>query len=411
MIQFEKKLLNKLIDSYENSSLSRGENKVHIHISFPFQKKTVPQYFDESSGEYEEIHSQVHELERKGYITVVWRNGKRDHIIEKVLLCEDAVQSVYTYLKRLPKAEQEQGTLIILKQWEKKCRTPGVLAFIERMRNRISNGKTVKEYIDLSKPEETEKLLLALGAVEENTEECFIREFSIRHFHDSKIFEAVKGKVCRILKEELPEYSELENEELLAEYQIYHTPGYVYMKGSVCVELHGVKTDISVFTNGIGFSLETDKKTVTSHDIMIFSQGKENIREVYTVENLTTFFRFQKENSLIIYLGGYHNGQRRHLLKQIYETFSEAEYYHFGDIDAGGFYIYRHLVEKTGIPFTMYQMNVYILKKYEMYGKCLTEQDVKRLKLLLNCSEGGEMSETITYMLEHDVKLEQECVE
>lgn len=406
-MQFEKKLLNKLMDSYENSSLSRGENKVKIHISFRFNRKTVPQYFDENSGEYEEIHAVVNQLEKQGWITVVWRNGKKGHIIEKVLLCEESLPDIYDYLKRLPKAEQEQETLKLLESWKNKLHTPGVLAFIERMTQRIRDGKTVKEYIDISQPEETKKLIQALSWVEENQSECFLREFSIRHFHDSKTFAALKGKTCRILEEELPEYSDLENEELLAEYQIYHTPGYVYLKGAVCIEKQGITTDVSVFPNGIGFALETGEK---EDNISLFSKrGK--IQAVYTIENLTTFFRFQRPDSLVVYLGGYHNSQRRILLKKIQKTFPEAVFYHFGDIDAGGFYIYYHLVEKTGIPFLMYHMDLETLKQYEIYGKRLTDQDVKRLNALKEKTENIEMRKTITYMLENHVKLEQECVE
>ena len=59
MMPFEKKILNSLLDSYENSRLSRGENKVKIHISFPFQKTKLPEYFNESSLAYEEIHARV----------------------------------------------------------------------------------------------------------------------------------------------------------------------------------------------------------------------------------------------------------------------------------------------------------------------------------------------------------------
>ena len=43
------KILNDLLDKYENSKLSRGENQRAIHIAFPFNKKTMPKYFDESS--------------------------------------------------------------------------------------------------------------------------------------------------------------------------------------------------------------------------------------------------------------------------------------------------------------------------------------------------------------------------
>lgn len=88
--------------------------------------------------------------------------------------------------------------------------------------------------------------------------------------------------------------------------------------------------------------------------------------------------------------------------------YPEAEYRHFGDIDAGGFEIYRDLCEKTNIPFQMYHMDLETLKKYEKYGKKLTENDRKRLQEIQNQKS---LEEVVRYMLEHDVKLEQECIE
>ena len=55
----ENKILNDLLDKYENSKLSRGENQRAIHIAFPFNKKTMPKYFDESSLEIETIQPRV----------------------------------------------------------------------------------------------------------------------------------------------------------------------------------------------------------------------------------------------------------------------------------------------------------------------------------------------------------------
>ena len=41
----ENKILNDLLDKYENSKLSRGENQRAIHIAFPFNKKTMLKCF------------------------------------------------------------------------------------------------------------------------------------------------------------------------------------------------------------------------------------------------------------------------------------------------------------------------------------------------------------------------------
>ena len=91
----ENKILNDLLDKYENSKLSRGENQRAIHIAFPFNKKTMPKYFDESSLEIETIHAAAEQMEREGLVAIAWKNQKPGYIIEKLVLCEDHVEEAY----------------------------------------------------------------------------------------------------------------------------------------------------------------------------------------------------------------------------------------------------------------------------------------------------------------------------
>lgn len=119
MVQYEKKILNALLDSYENSLLSRGENKVNIQISFSFTKKAMPEYFNESSMEFEHIHACVKELEQKKFLIIVWKKGKENHIVQKVILNKENIMDVYQYLHRIPKAELEDENLRLLAELEK----------------------------------------------------------------------------------------------------------------------------------------------------------------------------------------------------------------------------------------------------------------------------------------------------
>jgi hypothetical protein len=65
------------------------------------------------------------------------------------------------------------------------------------------------------------------------------------------------------------------------------------------------------------------------------------------------------------------------------------------------------LRKKTEIPFESFRMDLDTLKQYSQYGKKLTETDKKRLEKL---GEEKEFSEVIRYMLEKNIKLEQECI-
>ena len=96
MAHYDIKILSGLLDSFENSLLSRSKNKVNIHVAFQFTKKTMPEYFNESSLAYDEIHAVIKELERRDFLSVVWKKGKEGHIIQKVILKEEYIDKVYS---------------------------------------------------------------------------------------------------------------------------------------------------------------------------------------------------------------------------------------------------------------------------------------------------------------------------
>lgn len=406
MVRYDEKILNALLDSYEKSVLSRGENKVKIQIAFSFTKKTIPEYFNESSLAYDEIHGVVKELERKEFLTIAWKKGKEGHIIEKIFLNTDHIKSIYRYVKRIPKEENENKQLEILEAWiSRSTKAPVLSAFLSYVKQRIEEGKTVKEFMDIGNPEKTERILSALFEIEKNEESCYIREFSIRHFGDSKIFEEMLGIIGKILRRFCPEFVDMDTDAILSEYKIYKTPDYVYFKGEgKLLFANNSVMELSILKQGIGIS------GADIQDIRIC--GKEKIKKVITIENLTTFFRWEEECSLIIYLGGYHNSVRREFLQMVYQEIPDAKYFHFGDIDVGGFQIYRDLCEKTQIPFQTYHMGIQELKMYENCTKKLTENDRKGLQILIEKEGKGkrENLDVLQYMKESGMKLEQEAI-
>lgn len=439
MVQYDRKVLNHLLDSYENSRLFTGENKVNISIEFPFNKKRIPAYFDESSYEYERIHSAMQELEEQGYIRIVWKRGKENHIISKVVLIPEQIERAYQYVKRVPKADLVASNIAMLKECQNAYDTPVCRNFISYLLKRLQANQSVKEFVELSDMGKTRQLLQGVFEIERNKRQCYLREFSIEVFHDSKALQNMSGRLGKVFRrfgEDFGEngldvrdtdekifskknsgekdfnekdfgekdFAEKDFVEILAEYGIYHTPNYVHLKGQLSFRIYETEFDLANLKQGIGISGE-DLSAIRFCEMSA-------IKRVITIENLTTFFRWEEPESLIIYLGGYHNAVRRALLKAVYEALPDAEYYHFGDIDAGGFEIYRDLCQKTGIPFEMYRMNLDTLKAYQEYGRELTENDRIRLRKILerNAGETEEICEVIRYMLEWNVKLEQECV-
>lgn len=398
MVQYDRKVLNCLLDTYENSLLSIGENKRTIQIEYRFTRTSIPVYFDESSSEYENIHISLKELESKNLIQIIWKDNKQDYLIQKIRLMTDHIDEAYQYVGRKPKRGLEEENIALLQKYLD-VEAPITAEFVEYLLERLQNHQSVKEYIVLDNMKETEKFLRACVLVEQNKKPCYIREFSISHFQDSKYFERIESRIAKVFRQFSGEFMEMDTLELLAEYGIYRTPNYVYFKGNAKIAIGEEIVDLSLLKQGIGISGED------LAGIRFSNLGR--IKKVITIENLTSFFRYREKDSLLIYLGGYHNRIRRTLLKMVYETIPDAKYYHFGDIDAGGFSILLDLRKKTGIPFMSYHMNLNTLKQYRQYGKCLTETDRKRLEQI--CKE-EEFREVIGFMLEENIKLEQECI-
>ena len=260
---------------------------------------------------------------------------------------------------------------------------------IERIRN---NKKA--EYFD-GDLTEYEYILKAVSEIFDIPDETYIRDFSVKVFGDSKVFERVKRKVTRLLFQ----YGDFPQEEtILEDLNIIKNPGHVYIKGCGIITISGQIIDLSVLNGDIAISSDL-LKSIEKIEIT----GSRMI----TIENLTTFNHFSRPGTFALYLGGYHNSHRRNFIRKIYEQNPQISYYHYGDIDAGGFCILLHLREKTGICFIPYQMDTNTLRQHSAYTKPLTDNDKKRLKSLMD----SEFSDTIKYMLEHNCKLEQEVLD
>lgn len=111
-----------------------------------------------------------------------------------------------------------------------------------------------------------------------------------------------------------------------------------------------------------------------------------------------------------MYLGGFANHHQERFIKKVAECVNgKIEFYHFGDIDVGGFKIYQDLVKSTGVPFVLYKMGIKELedKRFDSCLSPLTDRDIMNAQSLLS---EPEYKEVVAYMLEKNVKLEQEIV-
>lgn len=388
MNKYGKEILNYLLDKYESSKTFIGDHRKKQSFSVK-PEKLFPSYSDSADYDtYKSITDTVSELEKSDFVkTKRLKNG----VITAVILRIENIPEIYFALKRIPKKDINADLAELLNRYigysellDRYCRDQ--LA-------RLEDNKTVKWFdgdLDAYK-----QLLTVLSAIMDIEKETYQRDFSVAVLHDSKAFEKIKNKVIGILFS----YGDFpEKETVLEELNIIRNPGHIYFKGSAEIKIGGQALDTGKLSGDIGLS---------SSMLFDVDEIKLNVDKAITIENLTTFNRFSDKSFFAIYLGGYHNQDRRRFIQQLYQMNPHAAYYHFGDIDAGGFYILLHLRRKTGVPFQPYKMDISTLKENLLYTKKLTDNDRTRLGNLLD----SEFKETISFMLENNCKLEQEALD
>lgn len=397
--KIKQKTLNKLIDQYEKSKTFTGDNQVNQSFSKSIGE-LFPKYQDDA--EYElfcDVNEAMKNLEIMELVTLKKKCG---NVLDKVYLNMKKLPESYQYLARQPKKELNNS---ITELFDKYSGTPLLNRYFEVQRTNIENNRRV-DFYDGSQ-QEYEDLLYLCREVLLNEEELFIRDFSMRCFGDSKKVESLLNKAQALLYQYVEDFSSKEN--VFEECGIVRTPTYVYMKGQARISIGKQILDLSEIKGDIAFST-TSLKEITN--IEIFAS------RIVTIENLTSFHDIDTQDMFVVYLGGFHNRTKCEFLKILYLNNKDKNYLHFGDIDAGGFYIFDHLKRKTGIPFNTFYMDIPVLEGNKEMWKPLSENDKRRLKSLLGKkkmevikSDSDEMCiNTIEYMLKHNCKLEQEAV-
>ena len=389
MAKYEKQFLSKLLDKYEKSKSFAGTNQVTQSFSLEIAKE-IPDYKDDARYDiFRSVNESVDRLEKRHFVAVKkLRNGVK----KSITLNTDAIPDIYVFLDRTPKTETNDALRDLLVSY---CNGDSLLrAFCTEQLARIEQNKSVQHFD--GDTHTFEMLLQAIHGILGLESETFERDFSVRLFGDSKVFDnKIKNKVISILFE----YGDFaEKSTVLHELNLVSNPGHVFFKGSGIITIAGQTIDISLLHGDMALSTallqDVEKIEVTGESVI-------------TIENLTTFNTFDAQNVFAIYLGGYHNTIRRNFIQKIFEQNQDKQYLHFGDIDAGGFYILMHLRRKTGVPFRPYKMDVSTLIQNMQCTKPLTDNDRKRLLYLKN----DEFSGVIEYMLENNCKLEQEALD
>lgn len=397
-MNWEEKILEYLVDHYRNSKKDVGDNKINRRTQLKPEK--LYKKYRANDGDFNvisAINSTVEELSKKGFLT--YEKERFGTQLQCIYLVDEQIDQVEEYLYKehafISKGmKKEKVQKIIARYYDLSAVCAVECGYLQQ---ELDCNKIPKNY------EELPDVFAAIVFIEHNQAELFIREASMKIYGDSKYFEEnTLTTVCQMLRKysNKPCRSEELLDEILVEYGIKKESQKLCLKGNFIISIGGKELDFSVLPEGI----ELDAKTLEK-----IASIKIKATKFMTIENRTSYLRYSAADTVVFYLGGYSNRFQRDFVKKVYENNSHVEYLHFGDIDAGGFWIHQNLCEITGVKFNTFCMSKEELKEKE-YERCLhplTDIDIVRLKELKHVES---YAETIRYMLQNNVKLEQEIV-
>ena len=401
-MEWQRQILNLLIDKRERSKAYQGEAKVRRRVTV-LPREVFPDY-DSARISVEEIQrfeTEVRMLEQLGAVKTEWP-GCPDHTLKAIYAREEAWDLIYQLADRRELREETAEQLDFYQHAGKETAARGFCA--EECR-RLEAGKKPRYALARART-----LAELLDAIEENDQPLLERELSIRFFGDSKTFEkcyrktvtdlllACSGRSYPLETLENPDNAREKQILILSEYGIEPNPSYLYLKGRG--EL--------IWEDGRKVPIYPDLPTAfLAADLGRLRQIRLESDFVMTVENLTAYNRLSLPKGTLLFLSGYHTTGMEKLLRRIGAEHPELTYYHFGDLDPSGLEIFERLREKTGLPFQPWHMGVADLERFRDYGKPLEKYDQEKMKRL---SRNPRWAEVTDWMVLNQLKLEQEIV-
>ncbi|MEW5953434.1 MAG: Wadjet anti-phage system protein JetD domain-containing protein [Bacillota bacterium] len=411
MTRYKHQLISALLDKYERSSFFREGTQPTRRIMLKLYDGGLtefPQYDIEQPEKRMLLNRAVLSLYEARLVSYQWMRGEENHIIAKIWLNFENISFAYALIGRQPKSDTVDDVCLELLEALDSVRSEWVKQFLSDVYDAISRKRSVGNRLPADKNERTD-LFRAICFIDQLGEtEMLERVFSLQCFGDSKRFEkAVKSRLLGILSKYLDSEDDNTDEALLRQVGITKYPEQFEFCGQVSMSFHCGTVDFSHLMFG---------GVVNSAD---FQQGYLNVSpaidRVLSIENRANYIEYiykqKNDHELVIYHGGQFSPAKRKFLRAVAASMSDtSHWYHWGDIDYGGFSMLARLRREIKHDVIPYRMDKSELIRYALFTASVQPQYIEKLCGLKQRSELGDCLPCIDYMIENRVKLEQEAM-
>ena len=400
--RWRKEILNRLLDKYERTeAFKRGETpdrRIMLRF-YGASKSDFPEYDIDNHFVRSDINETVIAMKVEGLIDFEWFQGEENHIIKRLWLNVERIDSAYQAADR---RSAKTVAFAVIRELEREIDTVStewMIAYYSETKEYIQEKIQLGSRISAD-GNERRNLFHMLRFIDGNSLTSLTeRVFSEKCFGDSKFFETkMKSTLLSIMRKYISR--EMTDAELLQSIGISRYPEPLEMRGSVAVN----GNDMGVLTGGFCFySNEAESANIRIPD---------TVQKILTIENRANFFAYrQADDELIIYHGGQYSPAKRRLFEKIAAAMPEnCIWYHWGDIDLGGFSMLLRLRKEILPSVQPYRMSKNELIAFQSFTQPFSKEYAEKLRKLSEQEQLSDCRECINYMLEHHIKLEQETM-
>lgn len=409
----EKMLINALLDKYERSAayrIDRQPNRRILLKLYDGKSKTDFPFYDINDHDRRvEINAVIKGLTDKGIASFEWLHGETGHIIARVWLNYAQIDIAYKLAGRLPKAKTvdsisgQAQTLLdeVTSDWAKRY-FEDILTKAECKRN---FGASIP-----SDDSERINLWKVISFIDKHSElETVERILSVQLFSDSKRFETtLRSKFLSVLRKYF-DVGDLcdSDEELLRQVGIVKYPEYFEFCGAITLTNEYGVTGFNPLSYGGSLSL-TDLQAGT---ITI----AKSVRKIISIENRANYLEYiaktKADDELILFHAGQYSPSKKKFFLTINDSMpNDCHWYHWGDIDLGGFNMLARLRREINPHILSYRMDKEELIRHDKYCGTITKPYADKLKHIIGKPELADCASCIQYMIDKKVRLEQEAM-
>ena len=327
--RWRKEILNRLLDKYERTeAFKKGElpdRRIILRL-YGASKPDFPAYEIDNHFVRKEINETVISMQEQGLVGYEWFRGEENHIMKRLWLDLEHIDDAYRAAGRQSAKTLATAVILELEQENEGINAEWIIAYYSDTKAYIQSNYRTGSRIS-EKEQERKHLYQMLRFIDGSSFSTLTeRVFSEKCFGDSKFFETqMKAPLLSIMRKYVSR--EMTDAELLQSIGISRYPEPLEMRGNIFVN----GNDMRVFESGFCiFSGDIETAQISIPD---------TVRRILTIENRANYFAYRHNaGELVIYHGGQYSPAKKKLFEKIAAAMPEkCVWYHWGDIDLGGF--------------------------------------------------------------------------